>query len=736
MEGGQTPRGEAPRLVGHAGIQQPTKAPAQAARPPSQPQKDLFTAALPSFQPLRASTAPGMAFGLSPAPAATPEAGEGAAPWTAGAGGPPAGAAPADTPDAGQGPLLAPLGLTPAGPPGAAAPPAQQRRGEEQPGQQPHQQPQQQKQQHHPNPASAPVESEAAEVLALLAGEGCEASGAVSGTVAVGPAAAGQPGGTLPARVARRPAAADIGEVPHTATPAAAASKGYSLNSRVGQATVSVLDYIRRHQGYYLENGGTGVPERMLRQTFGNNPDTSKALRFLVAENRIIRSGLGGRKDPFSYVLAPGTAEASAPLAAQPPGGRGSAASRAAAAAADAAAAAHARAAATAGEGGERPQAGAVPSRQGSGVGSVAEQRQAPPSVLRGATKRKPQRPAAATSLEQPLQPPPWAQSQRHEQQQQQQQQSPGEGTPMASSADGGEGAELGSGRRRRRPSTKAQENADAEQLLEQLERPSPGLGITIKSARKRAAPSPMAGGAAAGASFVATDGEAEASSSHLGEDGSRQHSAGGKRARSAAGAAGGSLSVGGAAAPLTTPSPAAGALPAGMMHPAAAMTPAAMMYSPLMHMGPMGCMVPTPSGVPMFPTPTPASGAAAAAPAAERTASGAAPALSPEQQQQQALWQMQMQAHATQMAFMQMQWMQFQHMQMQAAAAGQPPAFAGASAAAQQSQQPHEQPEAGEQQLAAMEPAAPLKHEADAEQQTDAAAVAQTAVPFEQEQA
>lgn len=115
--------------MGHAGIQQPTKAPAQAARPPSQPQKvslhggqlpeegagpdpgslsttsrsssprrrvtcascaplqDLFTAALPSFQPLRASTAPDMAFGLSPAPAATPEAGEGAAPWTAGAGG-------------------------------------------------------------------------------------------------------------------------------------------------------------------------------------------------------------------------------------------------------------------------------------------------------------------------------------------------------------------------------------------------------------------------------------------------------------------------------------------------------------------------------------------------------------------------------------------------------------------------------------------------------------------------
>ena len=36
-------------------------------------------------------------------------------------------------------------------------------------------------------------------------------------------------------------------------------------NSRVGQATVSIVDYIRRHQDAYLKNTGTGVPERMLR---------------------------------------------------------------------------------------------------------------------------------------------------------------------------------------------------------------------------------------------------------------------------------------------------------------------------------------------------------------------------------------------------------------------------------------------------------------------------------------
>lgn len=44
-------------------------------------------------------------------------------------------------------------------------------------------------------------------------------------------------------------------------------------------------------------------PTHPCRNAFGNNPDTSKALRFLVAENRIVRSGAGGRKDPYSYVV-------------------------------------------------------------------------------------------------------------------------------------------------------------------------------------------------------------------------------------------------------------------------------------------------------------------------------------------------------------------------------------------------------------------------------------------------
>lgn len=46
------------------------------------------------------------------------------------------------------------------------------------------------------------------------------------------------------------------------------------------------------------------MPERVIRLEFGNNPDTSKALRYLVTEERIIRAGLGGRRDPFSYTIS------------------------------------------------------------------------------------------------------------------------------------------------------------------------------------------------------------------------------------------------------------------------------------------------------------------------------------------------------------------------------------------------------------------------------------------------
>eukprot|EP01018_Ginkgo_biloba_P013850 Gb_04937 [translate_table: standard] len=51
--------------------------------------------------------------------------------------------------------------------------------------------------------------------------------------------------------------------------------------------------------------------EKCIRQTFGNNPDTSKALRMLVKQHRVKRFGTGGKADPFVYmaVTPPGLSE-------------------------------------------------------------------------------------------------------------------------------------------------------------------------------------------------------------------------------------------------------------------------------------------------------------------------------------------------------------------------------------------------------------------------------------------
>jgi len=81
-------------------------------------------------------------------------------------------------------------------------------------------------------------------------------------------------------------------------------SKGYSQNSRVGRAMSSIIEYIEIHQPRYELMSSNGVPERVIRQEFGNNPDTSKALRGLVQEQKIVRAGMGGRRDPFAYTIA------------------------------------------------------------------------------------------------------------------------------------------------------------------------------------------------------------------------------------------------------------------------------------------------------------------------------------------------------------------------------------------------------------------------------------------------
>ena len=80
-------------------------------------------------------------------------------------------------------------------------------------------------------------------------------------------------------------------------------SRNYSENSRVGRAVQNIYKYIIEHQTKYLDGGSKGVPERVIREEFGNNPDTSKALRYLVSESRINKEGAGGRRDPFSYTI-------------------------------------------------------------------------------------------------------------------------------------------------------------------------------------------------------------------------------------------------------------------------------------------------------------------------------------------------------------------------------------------------------------------------------------------------
>ena len=80
-------------------------------------------------------------------------------------------------------------------------------------------------------------------------------------------------------------------------------SRNYSENSRVGRAVQNIYKYIIDHQTKYLDGGSKGVPERVIREEYGNNPDTSKALRYLVSESRINKEGAGGRRDPFSYTI-------------------------------------------------------------------------------------------------------------------------------------------------------------------------------------------------------------------------------------------------------------------------------------------------------------------------------------------------------------------------------------------------------------------------------------------------
>lgn len=50
-----------------------------------------------------------------------------------------------------------------------------------------------------------------------------------------------------------------------------------------------------------LQNADQAMSEKQIRDSLGNNPDTSKALRRLTHEGKMLRTGRGGRSSPFLY---------------------------------------------------------------------------------------------------------------------------------------------------------------------------------------------------------------------------------------------------------------------------------------------------------------------------------------------------------------------------------------------------------------------------------------------------
>ncbi|CAL8464346.1 g3881 [Coccomyxa elongata] len=62
---------------------------------------------------------------------------------------------------------------------------------------------------------------------------------------------------------------------------------------------------IWQHLRACAEKGFENVPESLLRTTFKNTADTSKAVRKLKDDGLVQRSGLGGKGSPFLYKVAP-----------------------------------------------------------------------------------------------------------------------------------------------------------------------------------------------------------------------------------------------------------------------------------------------------------------------------------------------------------------------------------------------------------------------------------------------
>ncbi|XP_072985610.1 uncharacterized protein [Typha latifolia] len=86
------------------------------------------------------------------------------------------------------------------------------------------------------------------------------------------------------------------------------ASSGYAhapVRTRGGVTKKPKSARLRRRADAILKFLSSGSSsEAKIREVIGNRPDTSKALRMLLKQEEVTRSGAGGRVDPFLYTVS------------------------------------------------------------------------------------------------------------------------------------------------------------------------------------------------------------------------------------------------------------------------------------------------------------------------------------------------------------------------------------------------------------------------------------------------
>jgi DNA-binding MarR family transcriptional regulator len=71
------------------------------------------------------------------------------------------------------------------------------------------------------------------------------------------------------------------------------------MTTRKERSRACIANHLDAHRGE------KGVAESILRKTYGNTPDISKAIRDLFDIGYLTREGKGGKHSPFLYSLTP-----------------------------------------------------------------------------------------------------------------------------------------------------------------------------------------------------------------------------------------------------------------------------------------------------------------------------------------------------------------------------------------------------------------------------------------------